>query len=156
MKQQAERMQRGAVAVEFALIAPLLLLLVFGIFQFGWLFNNYLMLTQATSAGSRLFSTQRGYDNPCTAAYSAVISAASTLTASSITMSCSVNGAAACSSCASGTCSTDTSCKSLLTSNAGNPSSITVNYAMSNLVESTFSALKIPSVLTIVATDRIQ
>jgi Flp pilus assembly protein TadG len=150
------RFQTGAAAVEFALVAPLLLLLLLGIFQFGWLFNNYLMLTQATSSGSRLFSVQRGYDSPCTTAFNAVKSAAAGLNASSITMSCSVNGGSVCSSCTGGACAGDSVCKAALTSNAGNPASVSVVYAMSPLVESAFEALKIPSTLTITATDRVQ
>lgn len=150
------RFQRGAVAVEFALVAPLLLLLLLGIFQFGWLFNNYLMLTQATSAGSRLFSVQRGYPSPCTTAYNAVKSAAPGLNAASISMSCSVNNGTVCSACQAGSCSSDANCQTQLTANAGNPASVSVAYAMSPLVESAFAALKIPSTLTLTATDRVQ
>ena len=33
--------QRGGAAVEFALVLPILLALLFGTVQFGWLMNNY-------------------------------------------------------------------------------------------------------------------
>lgn len=148
--------QRGAAAVEFALVVPLLLVLLFGVMQFGWLMNSYLMVNQATSSGSRLFSTQRGYDNPCTAAFTAVTSAAPGLNTASISMSCSVNGAAACSTCSGGSCANDANCKTQLTSNAGNPASITVNYAFSPLIASSLSALSMPAELSATATDRVQ
>ena len=38
--------ERGAVAVEFGLIAPLLILLVFGIIDFGWMFNRNTIVRQ--------------------------------------------------------------------------------------------------------------
>ncbi len=52
---------RGAAAVEFALVLPLLLLLVFGIIDFGRLLNAQLTLTQAAREGVRLAAL--GYSN---------------------------------------------------------------------------------------------
>ena len=45
---------RGATAVEFALLLPLLLLLVFGIIDFGRALNAQITLTQAARTGARL------------------------------------------------------------------------------------------------------
>jgi Flp pilus assembly protein TadG len=45
--------ERGQTAVEFALVLPLLCLLLFGVIQFGIVFNNYETLTDATRAGGR-------------------------------------------------------------------------------------------------------
>jgi TadE-like protein len=45
---------RGAVAVEFALVLPLLLLLIFGIIDFGRALNAQITLTQAAREGARL------------------------------------------------------------------------------------------------------
>lgn len=53
------RDQRGAAMVEFAIILPLLLLVVFGILQFGLLFYNYLDLTSATRDGARRAAVSR-------------------------------------------------------------------------------------------------
>lgn len=50
--------------VEFALVIPLLLLLIFGIIQFGILFNNYLALTDAVRAGARQAAVSRGLPDP--------------------------------------------------------------------------------------------
>ncbi len=44
---------RGAAAVEFALVLPLLLLLIFGIVDFGRAWNMQLALTQAAREGVR-------------------------------------------------------------------------------------------------------
>src|SRR5579859_3032399 len=45
---------RGAAAVEFALLLPLLLLLIFGIIDFGRALNAQITLTQAAREGARL------------------------------------------------------------------------------------------------------
>jgi Flp pilus assembly protein TadG len=45
---------RGAAAVEFALLLPLLLLIVLGIVDFGRMLNAQVTLTQAAREGSRL------------------------------------------------------------------------------------------------------
>jgi Flp pilus assembly protein TadG len=46
--------QKGASAVEFALILTPLFVLVFAIFQFGILFNHWIAITQAAREGARL------------------------------------------------------------------------------------------------------
>lgn len=45
---------RGAAAVEFALLLPLLLLLLFGIIDFGRALNAQITITQAAREGARL------------------------------------------------------------------------------------------------------
>ena len=47
------RDQNGGAAVEFALIAPLLILFLFGIIEFGLLEYNKLILTNASREGAR-------------------------------------------------------------------------------------------------------
>ena len=46
--------EKGASAVEFALILPILIILVFGIFEFGIAFNNYITITHAAREGARI------------------------------------------------------------------------------------------------------
>ena len=48
------RSQRGAELIEFALIFPLLLLVLLGIIDFGFLFQRYEVLTNATREGARM------------------------------------------------------------------------------------------------------
>lgn len=45
---------RGAAAVEFALLLPVLLLLIFGVIDFGRALNAQITLTQAAREGARL------------------------------------------------------------------------------------------------------
>jgi hypothetical protein len=47
----------GAAAVEFALLFPLFILIVFGIIDMGFAFNQKINLTQATREGSRYGAT---------------------------------------------------------------------------------------------------
>jgi Flp pilus assembly protein TadG len=49
-----EARDRGATAVEFALLLPMLLLVVFGIIDFGRALNAQITLTQAAREGARL------------------------------------------------------------------------------------------------------
>jgi Flp pilus assembly protein TadG len=44
---------RGAAAVEFALVLPLLLILIFGIIDFGRMLNAQITLTEAAREGAR-------------------------------------------------------------------------------------------------------
>ena len=52
------RNEQGQTMTEFALVLPVLALLLFGVIQFGILFNNYVTLTKA--AVSRQASDPRG------------------------------------------------------------------------------------------------
>lgn len=60
---------RGAAAVEFALVMPILLLMLFGIIDYGIYFADTLAVRQATADGARLASqrdTLAGWDDPGT------------------------------------------------------------------------------------------
>ena len=46
--------QKGAAAVEFAIILPIMLVLVFGIVQFGFILNGIITITSAAREGARL------------------------------------------------------------------------------------------------------
>ena len=83
----------GTAALEFALVAPLLLLMLFGTVQFGVTLNNYMMLTSATQSAARQFALSRGAGSStlCTTAKNQVSAAASNLTLASLTVTCSVN-----------------------------------------------------------------
>lgn len=50
------RDERGAAAVEMALVLPILCLMVFGIAEFGFAFNRYISVTHAARDGVRRFS----------------------------------------------------------------------------------------------------
>lgn len=48
------RSEKGAQLVEFALVLPLLLLVVLGIAEFGFMFQRYEVLTNAAREGARI------------------------------------------------------------------------------------------------------
>ena len=76
---------RGAAAVEFALLLPVLLLLLFGIIDFGRALNAQITLTQAAREGARLAAL--GQSN--SAVVSRAQSAATGLSNVSVTVSSS-------------------------------------------------------------------
>jgi Flp pilus assembly protein TadG len=73
------RNEEGQAMVEFALVAPILLLLVFGIVQLGILFNNYETLTDAVRAGARQAAVSRTLSDPTGTAVNRVRTAAANL-----------------------------------------------------------------------------
>ncbi len=73
------RNQKGQAFVEFAIVLPILLLLVFGIIQFGILFNNYLTLTDAVRAGARQAAVSRTLPDQVGPAVARVRAAAASL-----------------------------------------------------------------------------
>lgn len=56
------RRERGAAAVEFALVAPLLILLVFGIIDFGYMINRATVVNNAARDAVRIASLDGSYD----------------------------------------------------------------------------------------------
>jgi TadE-like protein len=56
------RGERGTAVVEFALVAPVLFLLVFGIVDFARMLNYYNVMTQLAAQGARAASVNRNPD----------------------------------------------------------------------------------------------
>ncbi len=73
------RAERGQTMTEFALVLPLLALLLFGVIQFGIAFNNYITLTDAVRAGARKGTVSRHERNPEGVTVAAVQAAATDL-----------------------------------------------------------------------------
>ena len=97
---------RGQAFVEFAIVAPLLLMLLTAIAMFGIAFDRYLALSFATDAGAQLLAISRGQTtDPCTTTSAAVYSAAPQLTASSVKFTILLGGTAVANAAASPTCS---------------------------------------------------
>lgn len=78
--------QKGQAMVEFVIIAPVLLMIVFGIIQFGILFNNYLTLTDAVRNGARQAAVSRTAAHPVKSATDRVKAAASDLNIANLTI----------------------------------------------------------------------
>jgi Flp pilus assembly protein TadG len=80
MKNRAAfRSERGQSLTEFALVLPLLMIVLFGIIQFGIVFNNYISLTDAVRSGARKAATSRSLPDPPGATIAQVRRAASDL-----------------------------------------------------------------------------
>jgi Flp pilus assembly protein TadG len=72
--------------VEFALVLPVLLLIIVGIVKLGIVFNNYITLNDAVRAGARQLAIGRGTADACTPAVNRVKSSASNLDQSQLTV----------------------------------------------------------------------
>jgi Flp pilus assembly protein TadG len=71
--------EQGQTMTEFALVLPILVVLLFGIIQFGIAFNNYVTLTDAIRAGARKAAVSRQSSDPVGACKAAVMAAADNL-----------------------------------------------------------------------------
>jgi Flp pilus assembly protein TadG len=81
------RSQQGQTMTEFALVLPVLALILFAVIQFGIVFNNYITLTDATRAGARRAAVSRQSPTRDTDVMNAVRSSASDLTGSKLSVS---------------------------------------------------------------------
>ena len=78
------RNERGQTLTEFALVLPILALLLFSVIQFGIAFNNYITLTDAVRAGARKGAVARRLSNPEAAVTTSVQNAATDLKSSDL------------------------------------------------------------------------
>jgi len=146
--------QKGIAAVEFAVVAPVLLAIVLGLAQFGWLLGNYVMVANAASAGARYFAAQRGSTTPYSGTQTQVQTAGSTLTTGNLSITATVNGA---------NCTSDTACAADLTSAASGSAvataAVTVTYSnFSPLFKGALAGLytMMPTALNATAVERVQ
>jgi Flp pilus assembly protein TadG len=116
----------GASAVEFALVLPVLLTILFSILKFGLTLNADLQLTDGVRAAARQFSLSRSSTTPYTLATAALQNATPNLTYSSIggtsgvkSPTFTVNGTA---------CSSDSGCATALSNAMGGTSKLTATY----------------------------
>jgi hypothetical protein len=118
------RGDEGSSLIEIALCLPPILLLLTGVFAFGFTVSNDVALTNATDGAAMQVSMSRGVPglDPCATAAAAVYGAAPTLTQGSFTFSLILNG----------TTYTGTSCGSGTTAPGnmvqGTPATLTVTY----------------------------
>ncbi len=73
------RNEDGQAMVEFALVAPLLFLILFAIVQFGLTFMHSVTLTDAVRVGARKAAVSRSAADPVSATQAAVLGAANDL-----------------------------------------------------------------------------
>jgi Flp pilus assembly protein TadG len=81
--------EHGQAMTEFALVLPILALLLFAVIQFGIAFNNYITLTDATRAGARKAAVSGKAPNPSGTCAAAIRNSARDLDQSDLVASCS-------------------------------------------------------------------
>jgi Flp pilus assembly protein TadG len=69
MSARVTRGERGGAALEFALVLPVLLTVVFAALEYGWLFTARMMLANAVSEGARAGSQAREWEGEDPAAF---------------------------------------------------------------------------------------
>jgi Flp pilus assembly protein TadG len=86
--------EQGQTMTEMAIVLPVLLLLLFGIIQFGIVFNNYVTLTDAVRAGARKGAVSRQIQGttPQQACIDQIKKSASDLDPSKLIPDCSSDG----------------------------------------------------------------
>ncbi|MFA7297142.1 MAG: TadE/TadG family type IV pilus assembly protein [Dehalococcoidia bacterium] len=57
--------ERGQSTVELALLLPVIVLLLFGVLEFGRVFNAWIVVTQASREGARIGATQCATNAAC-------------------------------------------------------------------------------------------
>lgn len=83
----------GNTLVEFALVAPMLMAVMMGLFTCGIAFSNYVALTNAVDTGARLLAVSRGETtDPCATTVAAIYAAAPQLTQANFTFTFVLNG----------------------------------------------------------------
>ena len=87
--------EHGSQLVEMAMVFPLFLVVLVGIFSFAFVFYNQLTLTQAVGTGAQYIQQNAPYtSDPCNDAFTRITAAAPSLNSSQIALSLSVNGGA--------------------------------------------------------------
>jgi Flp pilus assembly protein TadG len=147
------RRQEGVVALEMAIVTPLLLLIGLGMIQFSWLLANYMMVTNAASTGAQYFASQRGTTTPYSSTQTQVSSSASYLNMSRLTVATTVNGTA---------CTSDSGCATALSAatSASSPvaATVSVTYTFKPLVGGNIFGLAamMPATLNSTVAERVQ
>jgi Flp pilus assembly protein TadG len=108
---------RGVSAIEFAIVAPVLLAIGLGLLKFGVAMSHSLMLTVAAAQGAQTLSLSRGTTTAYTATTTAIANAAPALTPAQITTTVTINGVA---------CNTNVACSAALV--AGQTAVVRVTY----------------------------
>jgi Flp pilus assembly protein TadG len=78
----------GQTAVEFALVLPIIAVLLFGIVEFGVVFHDYVTVTDASRVGARKAAVSRLKGDFGTSAETAAENAAESLKGAGLTVDC--------------------------------------------------------------------
>jgi Flp pilus assembly protein TadG len=83
----AFRSDRGAVAVEFALILPILATLLIGILEFGHVYQTQITVSNSAREAARTMAVQNSVSAAQSAALTAAVALSPTMTSSELTIS---------------------------------------------------------------------
>jgi Flp pilus assembly protein TadG len=123
--------ETGAAVVEMALVLPILMLMLTGIFAFGIAFNNYVELTNAVDIGGRKLAISRlATTDPCNTAVTVIEQAAPYLKPAGLSFSFVLNTTAYpanTTTCSSGSTTTGAAANLV----QGQPVTVTVTYPCS-------------------------
>lgn len=109
--------ERGVSAIEFAVVAPVVLTIGIGMLKFGVAMTHYMLLNNAAAQGALALALSRGTTSPYTTTGTAITNAAPSLTSGSVTKTMTINGTA---------CTTDSGCASSMV--AGQTARVTLSY----------------------------
>ena len=85
--------EEGGTLVETAVVLPILLLIITGIFTFGIALNNYIVLTDAVGISARLLAVSRKTtSDPCAKTVAAFYAAAPNLKTANLSFTFVLNG----------------------------------------------------------------
>jgi Flp pilus assembly protein TadG len=87
MRMRSTAGERGAAAIEFALILPILVILVFGVIEFGRVFNAQISITNAAREGARSMAIHNNAVNAKVAARDAAPALSPLLSLASVDVS---------------------------------------------------------------------
>lgn len=148
------KLQKGIAAVEFSIVAPLLILLLFCLAEFGWLLVNSVMVMNVASSGARFFASQRGTTTPYTDTKTQIQQSAAYLTVANLSYSTSVGNTP---------CSADATCavglNNAVLNGAVTDASVTVTYSpYKPLLVGSFPGITnlLPSSLSFTVVERTQ
>ncbi len=109
----------GSAAAEFALVVPILSLVLFAIVKFGLAYNQQLALTDGVRVSLRQLAVSRSTATAWTDTTNRFYGATPALNRSNVTLSVSVNGV---------DCSSDSACRTALSTAAGQPATLVASY----------------------------
>lgn len=149
-----KRESRGTATIEFALLAPFLILLALGVAEFGWLIVNSVMVANAAASGARFFAGQRGSNTPHSDTNTQIQASAANLKTPNLSYSTYVGNAS---------CTTDSSCaldlNNAVQGGSVTSATVTVTYGpYQPLLGGTFPGVSnlLPKSLSATSVERVQ
>lgn len=84
--------ESGSALIEVAVVSPVLLMMVFGILQFGVVMNTNVTLNDAVRVASRTLALTRGIPDPCATSATKLKNVAQGFTTANLNITVRVNG----------------------------------------------------------------